>query len=220
MSHIAENLQNIKNELGTAKLIAVSKTRTVEEIREAYNAGQREFGENKVQELADKAEQLADLDIHWHFIGHLQSNKIPILRKIPHLVSIHSIDSINLLNKILSKTWVNKIGVFLQINTSGEAEKSGFSDPDEIEVAVRLLQDASEVNLQGLMTIGAIRTDEFEKEAERCFSMLAEVKKALDVRFDLNLELSMGMSSDYPIAVKLGSDWVRVGTAIFGARNL
>lgn len=220
MGTIAENLKSIQAQIGDANLIAVSKTRSVEEIKEAYVAGQRDFGENKVQELLEKAQELQSLEIRWHFIGHLQSNKLSMLKKVPNLVSIHSIDSINLLNKTLSKSWGNKIGVFLQINTSGEAEKSGFQNPDDIELAVRLLHDAPDFYLQGLMTIGSIRTTEFEKDAERCFQMLVDAKQALDERFGLNLELSMGMSSDYPIAVAKGSNWVRVGSAIFGPRNL
>lgn len=221
MTSIADNLNQVRAKLGSAKLIAVSKTRSVAEIRQAYGAGQRDFGENKVQELLDKSNDLSDLtDIKWHFIGHLQSNKISQLSKVQNLVSIHSIDSISLLNKLLSRTWVNKIGVFVQINTSGEEQKHGFCDPDEIELAVRLIQDSDQMQLQGLMTIGAIRTDNFEDEARRCFQMLKDVKLALDQRFDLDLELSMGMSGDFEIAISMGSNWVRVGSAIFGARTL
>ena len=215
MGTITENLREISAQIGNAKLIAVSKTRSIAEIREAFDAGQVDFGENKIQELLEKSQALQELGIRWHFIGHLQTNKISALRKVSGLVSIHSIDSINLLNKILTKLWCNEIGVFLQINTSQEAEKSGFSSAEEIELAARIVQDAPGFFLQGLMTIGSIRTSEFEEDAKRCFQKLVDIKSALDEQFGLDLELSMGMSSDYLIAVDKGSNWLRIGSAIF-----
>ena len=220
MNSIAENLAKIKHRLNTdVNLLVVSKTRSVEEIQIAYDAGQREFGENKVQELLDKAQELSDLKINWHFIGHLQSNKINQLLKVSNLVSIHSIDSIHLLNKLIAKSTDKSIGVFLQFNTSGEQEKSGFTDRDQLEEAIKLLKNAQGFYLQGLMTIGKIRTETFEKDARSSFSQLQYLKEELDKSHDLNLELSMGMSQDFEIAQEYGSNWVRIGTDIFGTRD-
>lgn len=206
-----------------ASLLAVSKTKPTSAIIEAYESGQRHFGENKVRELLDKSLELKDIcpDIKWHFIGHLQSNKINMLLKVHNLVSIHSIDSIKLLNKLLSKQIDKNIGVFLQLNTSDEEEKSGFdiSNKDEVHQAIKLFNDDLSFKFQGLMTIGKIRTDNFEEDAKVCFTSLANLKTDICKVFNIeNLELSMGMSSDYPIALKLGSNWVRVGSTIFGSR--
>jgi pyridoxal phosphate enzyme (YggS family) len=196
--------------------LAVSKTKSIEDIKLAYDAGQRDFGENKVQELNQKADLLASScpNINWHFIGSLQSNKINNLLSTPNLVSIHSIDSIKLLNKLLNKKPDKRIGIFLQVNTSGEDEKSGFSEFAEIEEASSLLKSES-FYLQGLMTIGKIRTDDFENDAKACFLRLNEYKERLNSD---DLELSMGMSSDYKIAIDCGSDWIRIGSGIFGSR--
>lgn len=213
---IKENLDFYKAHLNKTQLLAVSKTKTLAEIKTAYSFGQRDFGENKVQELNDKAFELQSdcPDIRWHFIGSLQSNKINNLLKIPNLVSIHSIDSIKLLNKLLNKKTGRKIGVFLQVNTSGEIEKSGFSDFALIEQAVSLFK-SDDFYLQGLMTIGKIRTEDFENDAKTCFLRLNEYKERLN---SVDLELSMGMSSDYKIAIECGSNWIRIGSGIFGKR--
>ena len=219
MSSITDNLNRIKKTLSSGtKLLAVSKTRPSSDIKLACEAGQQDFGENKVQDLLQKSFELQELDIRWHFIGHLQSNKINQLLKTHGLVSIHSIDSINLLNKLLTKNPATNIGIFLQVNTSGETEKSGFSAYEELEEAVELVKNSERFHLQGLMTIGKIRTENFEKDARECFSRLKELKIKLDKSQDLNLELSMGMSQDYEIAQEFGTNWVRIGTDIFGKR--
>jgi pyridoxal phosphate enzyme (YggS family) len=206
-----------------ASLLAVSKTKPASFISEAFIAGQINFGENKVQELLDKSLELkvSCPDIKWHFIGHLQSNKINMLLKTHNLVSIHSIDSIKLLNKLLSKKIDKKIGIFLQVNTSLEDEKGGFilSNIDEIIEAANTLSNHCDFYLQGLMTIGKIRTENFEEDANDCFKRLVDLKQFLCERLKMNnLELSMGMSSDYQHALKLGTNWVRIGSNIFGNR--
>ncbi len=224
MGLIADNLARISSSLqdGT-KLLAVSKTHPADKVLQAYEWGQRDFGENKVQDLLEKSQALVNLhDIRWHFIGHLQSNKINQLLKVPHLAAIHSVDSVELLNKLIKKEATQKIGVFLQINTSGEEQKSGFaltSDLAELNEAINLLQSASSFYLQGLMTIGKIRTQDFEKDARSSFSALRELKQKLDKSHSLKLELSMGMSQDYEIAQEYGTTWVRIGTDIFGQRE-
>lgn len=219
---IQKRLESIKAKLGQkAELIAVSKTRSDQEICMAYRAGQRHFGENKVQELAHKAENLASdcPDIIWHFIGHLQSNKVNKLLSIPQLKYIHSIDDLEILDKILQKKSLQCLKLFLQVNTSHEQEKAGFENQQELIEAAKKIQ-ASAYDLQGLMTISKIRTDDFTKDAHLCFAKLLELKLALDQKLQINLDLSMGMSNDYTIALEYQSDWVRVGTAIFGERKV
>jgi pyridoxal phosphate enzyme (YggS family) len=223
---IKESIEQLNNTIAPfkgASLLAVSKTKPASDIQIAYVCGQRDFGENKVQELLDKSLELKVTcpDIRWHFIGGLQSNKINMLLKTQNLVSIHSIDSIKLLNKLLSKNIDKKIGIFLQINTSGEEEKGGFATTDKKEIfdAVELIREHSHFYLQGLMTIGKIRTENFEEDAALCFNELVDLKADISQKFKLNeIELSMGMSSDYPIALKLGTNWVRIGSNIFGSR--
>jgi len=207
----------------TAKLLAVSKTKPNADILKAYNLGQIDFGENKVQELLQKSIDLSKSCPHilWHFIGKLQSNKINQLLKVEGLVSIHSIDSIKLLNKLLSKNIDKKIGLFLQVNTSLEDEKSGFENMDEILQGIQLINSHKDFYFQGLMTIGRIRTEDFTKSAHECFSKLVELKEEILIKgLVQNLELSMGMSSDYEIALSYKSDWIRIGSALFGQRGL
>ena len=187
----------------------------------AFECGQQDFGENKVQELLEKAQELEQLDINWHFIGHLQSNKINMLLKTPNLVSIHSIDSIKLLNKLLSKNPGKRIGVFLQVNTSGEDEKSGFESKEELAKGIDLLKGHEDFYFQGLMTIGKIRTENFEQDAVKCFNYLLELKHDFSQKnSNAPIQLSMGMSKDFSIALKSGANWIRVGSSIFGSRTM
>ncbi len=223
MDYIESNLLKYKEELDkfpAAKLLAVSKTKSSEFIKKAYSLGQRDFGENKVQELVLKSNELKECcpDIRWHFIGSLQSNKINGLLGVKHLVSIHSIDSIKLLNKLIQKSSDRKLGLFLQVNTSGEIEKSGFNTDDEVLEAIKQMEKLSGFYLQGLMTIGKIRTENFNEEAKICFNRVSELKQRIDSSQGLNLELSMGMSSDYKIALDYKSNWIRIGSGIFGKR--
>jgi pyridoxal phosphate enzyme (YggS family) len=220
---IAAKLVHFWNELNDhdANLLAVSKTKPVSDIQLAYEASQRDFGENKVQDLLDKATELEKTcpDIRWHFIGHLQSNKMNMLFKTPGLVAIHSIDSLKLLKKILNKVPLQRIGLFLQVNTSQETEKSGFTEISELEEAIELILKSENFFLQGLMTIGRIRTENFEADALECFEYLGKLKKDFMQKFDLkDLELSMGMTADFAIALKSGAKWIRIGSAIFGER--
>ena len=218
MSSISDEINTIRDRLGPAtSLLAVSKTRPSSMIEQAYRIEQRHFGENKVQELFDKSNELSHLsEICWHFIGHLQSNKINQLLKVKSLVSIHSIDSSKLLEKLLSKKIDRSVGLFLQLNTSGENEKGGFTNLTELESAADKIKEHNDFYLQGLMTIGKIRTERFEDDARASFQKLAQYKK--DLGLD-KLELSMGMSSDFEIAQEYGSNWVRIGSQIFGSRR-
>ncbi len=214
-NYIKEQYQNVLQSLGNeANLIAVSKRQPIEKIQFLYDLGHRDFGENTVQELTHKAQSLDYPDLRWHFIGHLQTNKINQLLKIPNLVSIHSIDSIKLLNKIISKEIDKKLELFLQINTSNEAQKQGFSIEDDLSIAIDRINSSGHI-FKGLMTIGKIRTTSFEDDATSCFSELSNLKQNLG----LNCDLSMGMSNDYLLAIQMGSNWVRVGSKIFGDRG-
>lgn len=211
-NQLKENLDKVLENLGEeVTLIAVSKTHPCSDIELMYELGQRDFGENKVQDLKQKSDELAEScpDIRWHFIGALQSNKINKLVCVKNLQAIHSIDSIELYQKILAKDWPEKLLFFLQVNTSGEKEKSGFDNMDELQATYDL-----EIP-EGLMTLGKIRTDDFENSAHSCFSYLTKVRDKIDPA----LKLSMGMSSDYKIALEHGSDFVRVGSLIFGKRS-
>lgn len=220
MNALATNWNAVRSELtGDAKLLVVTKTRTADDIRSLYQLGQRDFGENKVQELEEKDALLGDCpDLRWHLIGHLQSNKISKLNKISRLYAIHSVDTFELAQR-LAKSLTGHfqgVGLFLQVNTSHEEEKSGFEDYAELFRTAKSILEARNVRLQGLMTMGTIRTDAPLAEARRCFRDLAEMRSKLQKSLDLpRLELSMGMSGDYPVAIELGSDWVRVGSKIF-----
>jgi PLP dependent protein len=217
---IKNKLTSINNEIGNCKLIAVSKYTTNEKITEAYDAGHRIFGESKVQDLKKKSEIFPE-DIEWHFIGHLQKNKVNNLIKIPGFRYLHSVDSLELLNMLYKKEdniSSGELNIFLQLNTSGESEKSGFNTYDELARAANLIlsQDSSTIKLIGLMTIGKIRTEAFETDAISCFQELTKTKKRLEHEFGFKgLKLSMGMSGDYKLAVAEGADYIRVGSTIF-----
>jgi pyridoxal phosphate enzyme (YggS family) len=197
------------------RLIAVSKTFPVSFIEDAYAAGQRVFGESRVQELASKTPVLPD-DIEWHLIGHLQRNKARPAVGVAHL--IHSIDSIRLAQRI--DGIASELGVcqdiLLQANVTGEATKFGMS-LDQLSEALDVCSGLPAVNVKGFMTMAP-----FAAEAvviRRCFAALRDYAAAQRERLDLELpELSMGMSSDFEIAIEEGATLVRVGTAIFGSR--
>ncbi len=215
----SERLSEIRARLGSAKLLIVSKTRSLEDIQTYYDLGQRDFGENRVQELSDKALALEKScpEIRWHMIGHLQSNKINQLFKIPHLYAIHSVHDRELLDKLLKaeEKLDHEVKIFLQFNTSHEAEKSGFETYTDLKMAAESAVLGKNLKLHGLMTMGTLRTEEFEKEAARCFEDLMVEKNKLEAELGIKLETSMGMSQDYQIALREGSDWIRLGTMMF-----
>ena len=203
-------------------LIVVSKTQDLEKIKLLYGLGVRDFGENRVQELQDKARELRFPDIRWHFIGHLQTNKVKTLLKIPNLKSIHSIDSLKLLKALWSNGQEIKtpLDVFLEVNISGEKEKGGFEDYASVREALEWIQGqvpdpANPLRLVGLMGMGAIRTEDFIGDARRCFTRLSDMRGAIREDYHLPLKLSMGMSEDWKVALECGSDVLRVGSYIF-----
>ncbi|KAK6201442.1 uncharacterized protein RJT21DRAFT_120503 [Scheffersomyces amazonensis] len=206
-------------------LVAVSKLKPSSDIQALYNAGVRHFGENYVQELISKSKELPQ-DIKWHFIGGLQSGKAKDLAK--GVKSLYAVETIDALKKVKQLDRVRgeinglPINVYLQINTSEEDQKSGFSisDLNELYETLEFIisDECKNVNLIGLMTIGSFAQSTAEGEDNQDFKKLVELKQNLDKKYAINLGLSMGMSSDYAQAIKQGSTNVRVGTSIFGAR--
>lgn len=224
MSEIAERLAGVRARIegasarssrdpGSVRLIAVSKTKPAAAIREAYAAGQRDFGENYAQELVQKAAELDDLtDLRWHFIGHLQSNKAKDVAPLVHLV--HTVDSQRLaqeLGKRASKDG-RTLAVLVEVNVGGEAQKHGASK-EELPKLIEAIDAQPGLALRGLMTIPP--HDVFE--ARRAFEALAALRDRHGGSEKLP-ELSMGMSDDLEVAIASGATLVRVGTAIFGAR--
>jgi len=218
---IAENLHTIKSSLPPhVTLVVVSKTHPAELIMEVYNSGHRIFGENKVQEMLDKYEQLPK-DIEWHLIGHLQTNKVKFIA--PFVSLIHSLDSLKLLQEINKQAKKNNriINCLLQIYIADEETKFGinFSEAEQLLQSedLKLLQNIKIVGLMGMAT----NTDNKEKIAQEFRSLKQFFDKHKQLKtFNLKLEtLSMGMSSDYPIAIEEGSTMIRVGSSIFGHRN-
>lgn len=221
MNEIAKNLASIKQTLpANVQLVAVSKTKPPEILLEAYNAGQRVFGENKVQELVYKYETLPK-DIEWHLIGHLQSNKVKYIASFVN--TIHSVDSIKLLQVIDSEAKKNDrvINCLLQVKIAQEESKYGFSF-NEVEDLLKssLLNDLNNIKVVGLMGMATF-TDE-ENQIRQEFRELVLFFKKLKTGILQNnayfVEISMGMSDDYRIAIEEGSTIIRVGSSIFGKR--
>jgi pyridoxal phosphate enzyme (YggS family) len=219
---IKNNIALFKREIESfnCKLIAVSKTHPVEKVQEAYDAGQRIFGENKVQEMVAKWEMLPK-DIEWHLIGHLQTNKV---KYIAHFVSlIHSVDSQKLLEEInkQAKKTNRKINCLLQIHIAEEETKFGL-DENELLALIDsgLLSTLYHINIKGLMGIATLTEDKNQiiKEFKHLKNLFDSVKARMPLAEGFN-ELSIGMSSDYKMAIEQGSTMVRIGTAIFGERN-
>lgn len=202
------------------RLVAVSKTQPVEKIEEARAAGQRIFGENKVQELTAKYEALPK-DIAWHMIGHLQTNKVKYI--VPFVELIHSVDSLKLLSEIDKQAKkVNRVvDCLLQVHIAAEETKFGFSEPEVLQ-AVQLaeVKSLSNVRVCGLMGMATLtdREEQIRKEFKN-LKMIFEKIKTFNLPHVSMKELSMGMSNDYRIAAEEGSTLVRIGTAIFGERN-
>ncbi|GCD78507.1 YggS family pyridoxal phosphate enzyme [Thermaurantimonas aggregans] len=219
MSAIAENLARIRSEIGqNVTLVAVSKFKSPEQILEAYHAGHRDFGENRVQELVEKAEKLPK-DIRWHMIGHLQTNKVKYITPFIHL--IHSIDSEKLLTEVQKQALrANRsIDILLQVFIADEPTKFGLDDNECLQLAEKIHQGLyPNVRLRGLMGMATNTDDASKIESE--FRHLKSVYDQLCSTFPtMPIDtLSMGMSGDYPIALRCGSNMIRVGSAIFGAR--
>lgn len=221
MSSIASNLEEIKKSIAEqCTLVAVSKTKPSSAIEEAYAAGHRDFGENKVQELTQKAEELPK-DIHWHMIGHLQRNKVKYIAPFVHL--IHGVDSLRLLKEINKQAAKSErvIDCLLQMHIAEEATKFGFNKEELNElIGGSELAEMQNIKIVGLMGMATFTED--QDQIRREFGGLKELFEELKNSDHANLEintLSMGMSGDYQLALEEGSNMVRIGSAIFGARN-
>ena len=213
---VRDNLIKVYEELPPeVKLVAVSKFHPCEEIMEAYGAGQRRFGENRPQEFASKVPQLPS-DIEWHFIGHLQTNKLKMV--LPYASIVESIDSRRLLDAV--QKWGSDNGkvidVLLELRLGAEETKGGFSEQEIEEI---IANEYSHVRFRGLMGMATNTDDMAVVEAD--FERIEAFKKHLDAKFSLPdfTELSIGMSHDWPLAVRHGATIVRIGTAIFGPRE-
>ena len=217
---IQEQVIAIRQELPPeVKLVAVSKFHPQEAIREAYAAGQRAFGENRPQELAKKVEELKDLDLEWHFLGHLQTNKLKMV--LPYAQLVQSVDSQHLLDAIQDWGKANDkvIRVLLELHIGAEETKSGFKEEEVLDILFRA-DKYKNISFCGLMGM-ASHTDN-EEDIRADFARIADFKAYLDDLFpelaDFK-ELSIGMSGDWKLALDYGATIVRIGTAIFGERQ-
>ncbi len=199
-------------------LVAVSKTKPVSDIEALYNLGQRDFGENYVQEFVEKVPQLP-ADINWHFIGHLQTNKVKYIAPFVYLV--HGVDSFKLLQEINKQALKNNrtINCLLQVHIADEATKFGF-DEHELDGAMHQLQGLNNINIVGLMGMASF-SDDFEKVANEFskLKLLFDKYAALSTANCQLSTLSMGMSGDYKFAIAQGSNMIRIGSLLFGTRN-
>lgn len=219
---INKNLEAIKKKLNQdTVLVAVSKTYASSAIKEAYAEGQRDFGENKVQEMAEKQAQLPT-DIRWHLIGHLQTNKVKYIA--PFVFLIHAVDSIKLLKEINKRAEQNNrvIDCLLQIHIAKEEAKFGF-DADEVlaELASESISALKNIRIKGLMGMATNTSDsaQVKREFEGLKSLFDQLKSKFSSS-NVSMEiLSMGMSGDFELAIAAGSNMVRIGSSIFGARD-
>ncbi len=227
MADVGENLERVRSEIAHAarksgrsaddiELVAITKTHPAERIREAVDAGQQLFGESRVQEARAKIPELP-ANLHWHFVGHLQKNKIR--HALPLFEMLHSLDSLELaedVNRIAEEEGFHP-RVLFEVNVAGEGSKFGFA-PGKLREQIEELLALPRLSIEGLMTIPPLAE---EVEASRKhFVQLRELRDALEREFDMKLpQLSMGMTNDFAVAVEEGATLVRVGTAIFGERT-
>ena len=227
MSSTAESLERVRQQIQSAakksgrsiddiELVAVSKTHDASRVREAIDAGQQLFGESKVQEARAKIPELPS-NLRWHFIGHLQKNKIR--HALPLFELFHGIDSVDLARDIdrIADEAGSHPGVLLEVNVAGEGSKFGFK-PDQLRQDIEALVQLPRVTVQGLMTIPPLAQE--PEDSRKFFVELRELRDRLQQEFDVTLpHLSMGMTNDFTVAIEEGATLVRVGTAIFGERQ-
>ena len=219
---ISNNLNQIKSQLPShVTLVAVSKTKPVTDLMEAYNAGQRIFGENKIQEMTEKWEQMPK-DIEWHMIGHVQTNKVKYMA--PYVSLIHGVDSLKLLQEINKQAAKNNrvIDCLLQIYIAEEESKFGL-DEQELEEILKQVQNDKEnfknIKIVGLMGMATFteNQNQIEKEFKHLKAIFDKINELSIINYPLSI-LSMGMSGDYQMAISCGSTMVRIGSSIFGSR--
>ena len=218
MADITQNLKQFKSELPEeVTLVAVSKTKPNEDLQEAYDAGQRIFGENKIQEMTDKWEALPK-DIQWHMIGHVQTNKVKYMAPFVHL--IHAVDSFKLLKEINKQAKKNNrsINCLIQIKIAEEDSKFGLSTEDAVQLILSPeVSQLSNINIRGLMGMATFTDDEKQLRSE--FKIIKSAFDELKNKIEGFNTLSIGMSGDYQIAIQEGGTMVRIGSSIFGERN-
>jgi len=218
MNTIQENLQHIRSTIPKhVTLVAVSKTKPIPDLMKAYEADQRIFGENKIQEMTQKWEKMPK-DISWHMIGHVQTNKVKYMA--PYVDTIHAVDSLKLLKEINKQASKHNriINCLLQIKIAEEESKFGLNIADSIalldEEEVKLLNN---IKIQGLMGMATFTDD--KKQIENEFQKIQSLFKNIKIKYPALNTLSIGMSGDYTIAMDYGSTMVRIGSSIFGVRN-
>ena len=212
MNIIKKNFNVLRKDIpSNVKLVAVSKTKTEKELLEAYECGQRIFGENKIQEMSSKFENLPK-DIEWHMIGHVQTNKVKYMAPFVH--TIHSVDRIKLLNEIQKQASINDriIECLIQVRIAVEETKFGIL-PSELNPILEKASTYPNIKIKGLMGMASFTSNKEQIRSE--FKILANLFRLYN-EFDV---LSMGMSGDYSIAIEEGSNMIRVGSKIFGERN-
>jgi len=215
-NRIAKALAAVGRDSQDAKLLAVSKTKPAQDLREAYVAGQRKFGENYLQEALDKQQQLQDLDIEWHFIGPIQSNKTRAIAE--NFDWVHSVDRLKVAQRLNDQrpAHLPPVNICLQINIDAEPSKSGISLA-ELPELLESLQALPHISVRGLMAIPAPRADTMAQQ--QALAPLASALQKLQRHYPSLDTLSMGMSNDLEAAIAAGSTMVRIGTDIFGARG-
>ncbi|MHC8405296.1 YggS family pyridoxal phosphate-dependent enzyme [Pseudomonas sp. TMB3-21] len=224
MSTIADNIAQVTSRIHAAvlaahrdahsvQLLAVSKTKPAEALREACAAGIRDFGENYLQEALSKQLELADLPLIWHFIGPIQSNKTRAIAE--HFAWVHSVDRLKIAQRLSEQrpTDLPPLNICIQVNVSGEASKSGCT-PADLPALAKAISELPRLTLRGLMAIPEPTEDRAAQDA--AFAAVQSLQASLNLPLDT---LSMGMSHDLESAIAMGATWVRVGTALFGARD-
>ena len=224
MSTIADNIglvteriraaaQAAQRDATSVHLLAVSKTKPAQAVREAYAAGMRDFGENYLQEALGKQAELTDLPLSWHFIGPIQSNKTRAIAE--HFAWVHSVDRLKIAQRLSEQRPADlpPLNICIQVNVSGEASKSGCT-PADLPALAEAIQALPRLKLRGLMAIPEPTDDRAQQDA--AFAAVRDLQVSLDLGLDT---LSMGMSHDLESAIAQGATWVRIGTALFGARD-
>ena len=226
MSSILDNLERVREQIAQAaakagrdvkdiELVAITKTHPAEKVGEAVEAGQTLFGESRVQEARAKISELSS-NIRWHFVGHLQKNKVR--QALPLFEMIHSVDSLALaqdINRIADEEGLYP-RVLLEVNVAGEGSKFGFA-PDDLREQMEVLLALQRLSIEGLMCIPPLAVE--SEDSRKFFVQVRELRDSLEKEFNMKLpQLSMGMTQDFPIGIQEGATLVRVGTAIFGER--
>jgi PLP dependent protein len=227
MSSILDNLECVREQIASAAansgrsaddvaLVAITKTHPAEKVREAIGAGQTLFGESRIQEARAKISELSS-NIRWHFVGHLQKNKVR--QALPLFEMIHSVDSLALaqdINRIAEEEGLYP-RVLLEVNVAGEGSKFGFA-PDDLREQMEALLALPRLSIEGLMCIPPLAVE--SEDSRKFFVQVRELRDSLEKEFNMKLpQLSMGMTQDFPIGIQEGATLVRVGTAIFGERS-